>query len=798
MSDTSITVFPADEIDPKLKNELDYNKRCAESIYNDWQFVIPRTMFAHNALEYEINKSYALGYQDINRYKPMMGVDASATDSNLLIDWSVRNIVGKFRRIALGKINQIKYNLEFRPVDATAKDEMSKYYSDQKAAILMRQSLAQQAPQLLHAPSLKKRHGDPDDLEEMEMQMDYGSKINISVDAEEGVQVVFQDEDNNFAEFCKQVDADYFDEDVAGFKTWIDENGRVRFRKTDLRNIVTNFVRKRDFIDLTKVGEIIQVELSELAKHFSDEDMEQIKNAANSNQQFSKFDATPGFYIKDRDKSKLYVFDCQWKTYNTNVKEQSIDPSGNLALANTKFSNRKSDKKIKVKGVEQPKYISNVVETNNGCKWIIGTEFAYEYGPCKNQPRSTDKRKAARTKLDYEFYAADMHEMRTNSIMKQLRPMADEYQLLVYKIQNLNNRLMPFGWAIDLDAIEDVALGNGGKKMSPEEVLDMFFQGQLLVYRKKDLDRNNVNYKPIEAIQTSFAQEMVSLYNHMASIVAQIRDISGLNEVTDGSTAGQDRMPNPLIEANQESANNSLFSIIDARKKLTQKLGMSCFRKLQIALKAGDYAGYIQAIGTNSMKAIVVAPSLVDREMALTCEEMPTDEKKQMLMQLMQEDIKNGFLDASDVLIIIDMYSIKKAYQILSYRVKKNKQLLQQNALQQSQQNGQVQMQSAGMAEQAKQQTAAMQHAFDMEYLNREIEGNIAVQEVKNKSADSAEIIGAKTQIMVKAMDVAAAANDGDGSDSEGAGDNDAAQGLSQGQPAPQPAQTQQVQPAGQ
>ena len=70
---------------------------------------------------------------------------------------------------------------------------------------------------------------------------------------------------------------------------------------------------------------------------------------------------------------------------------------------------------------------------------------------------------------------------------------------------------MPFGWAIDLDAIEDVALGKGGAALKPSQVLDMFFQSQLLVYRRKDLGGNNVNWKPIEVIQTSFAQEMVAL-----------------------------------------------------------------------------------------------------------------------------------------------------------------------------------------------------------------------------------------------------------------------------------------------
>ena len=238
----------------------------------------------------------------------------------------------------------------------------------------------------------------------------------------------------------------------------------------------------------------------------------------------------------------------------------------------------------------------------------------------------------------------------------------------------------------------------------------------------------------------------------MASIIAQIRDISGLNEMIDGSTGSKDRMPNGLIEANNESANNALFGIIDAEKCLLEKLAISCFKKLQIAIKRGDYGGYINAIGGNSVKLIKVSPDLALHEFAITCEVKPTDEHKEFLLSLMQENIAQGFLDLSDALIIIDMYSTRKAYQLLAYKVKKNKAMMQQNAMQQSQQNGQVQMQSAQAAEQMKQQTEAMKHQFAMELEKLVIEGNLAVQELKNNGAEDSATIGAHAKVITQAM----------------------------------------------
>lgn len=752
MSDNT---FPADNIDPKQKGE-DYCKKYAEAIYNNWIHVVPKTIFAHAALRYERIKSYALGYQDTAKYMKGMGVDKEDDSSYLNIDWSIRPVVSKFRRIALGKLQKADYNINFHPIDPLARDEVSKYYSNIKAKIILREKILQQQPELADLPAFKKKFGDPEDLEELQMQIDYGSKTNISIEAEEGVGVVLQDTDNDINEHRKLHFENLFDYGVSGQKVWIDSNGRVRFRVCDLRNILTNYCRKRDFKDLSNVAEIIEVPLTELSKEFDAETMEILKGVAQTDSQSKPVGAISTIY--QHDPSKIKVLDCEWITYDTIVKEQNVDAKGNIAFANAKYSKKDSDKKIVIEGEEKPKYIPKTVEMLYRCKWIIGTEYCYDWGVAKDQPRSTDAKKAARTESSYTFYAPDFHEMRTLSIMEQLIPMADEYQLLVYKVQNLNNRMMPFGWSIDLDAIEDVALGKGGENLKPSEVLDMFFQSQLHLYRRKDNGNNNINYKPIEVIQTSFAQEMVALYQHMASIIAQIRDISGLNELTDGSTANQDRMPNGLIQANMESANNALFGIIDAEKCLLEKLARSCFMRLQIAVKRGDYGGYINAIGSNAVKLIKVSPDLALHEFAIVCEVRPTDEMKRFMLQEMQANITAGYLDESDVLIILDMYSTRKAYQLLAYKVKKNKALMQQNALQLSQQNGNVQIQSAQAAEQMKQQGEALKHQYDMEYLNREIEGNLAVQELKNKTTETAAAIGASTKIITDAMgsDVAA------------------------------------------
>jgi hypothetical protein len=152
---------------------------------------------------------------------------------------------------------------------------------------------------------------------------------------------------------------------------------------------------------------------------------------------------------------------------------------------------------------------------------------------------------------------------------------------------------------------------------------------------------------------------------------------------------------------------------------------------------------------------------------------------KQFILSMMQENITQGFLDLSDALIILDMYSTRKAYQLLAYKVKKNKALMQQNKNQDIQNNGQVQQQSLAMGEQLKQQTATMLHQFDMEKEKLIIEGAIAVQELKNKTTETAAALGLSAKIITDSM----------------SGEGDTAAQPQQGQSMGQPQQPMQQQP---
>jgi hypothetical protein len=156
--------FPSHLIDPREKGRdwiLQYCKAAWSSFEND----NPREIFYHARFRYEVQKSYAMGNQSINKYRPLMGVDEESNEDWLNIDWSVIPVVPKFRRIALGKLNKVDYNIVATPIDALANEETDKYFREIKAKLVLRDAAKNIDPNMLEAPALRIMPNEAKDLD---------------------------------------------------------------------------------------------------------------------------------------------------------------------------------------------------------------------------------------------------------------------------------------------------------------------------------------------------------------------------------------------------------------------------------------------------------------------------------------------------------------------------------------------------------------------------------------------------------------------------------------------------------
>lgn len=716
--------YPRMDIDPR-KKDLAWGMQYCKAAWFDWCYTWPRTVFYNAADKYEELRLYAIGKQPINKYKKLMGVDEQTNMTYLNLDWSVRPVICQKRDVAISKMIQQGHTIVATPIDPTAKAELDKFFAMAKAKIAMRQLMEQQNPQLAQHPMLQPEPGEPLDWEEMQMRIDFGEQFNRAKDAEEAIQLGFYE--NSIDQFVQKLFEDVFDLGVAGYREGLGKNNKPYFRNVNPEAVITNYCKWADFRDLIHAGEAIDVSVIELAELtdengkpvFTEEQIKEIINSVAGKWSNPSMIGRSTNYFKGYDRMKAKVLDLEWYSYNDYHYKIGQDSRGNTRV-----------KKEDYKAAPSDKVTTKRIKVVYCCKWVIGTDYAYDFYLKEDMKRAVDPTKKADTQLSYRFIATNFYEMRALGMMERLVPLIDSYQLDVYNVQNIANRIVPNGWWIDLDALENVALNKGGENMKPIDLLQMFMETGVLVGRSQGVMGDNVNYKPIIPIQNSIASELVAYYQKMEMTLNQMNAMIGLNEITDATTPNP-KLLNGVATMMDQGTNNSLFPMIAAKKNLMTRLANDVLIRIQQGLRKGGISGYAPALNTNTLKFIQLSEELCLRDYGIVLEDKPTDEQKQMLMQQMQFDIQNGFLDSSDVFYIINIYNVKQAQQMLAFRAKRNKQAIEQAKQAAAAQTIQGQQQTAVLSAQAQQQLEMIKHRNAMEL--QTLKGQQSLEEIRLK-----------------------------------------------------------------
>jgi hypothetical protein len=671
--------FPDHNIDPRRKDKK-WCLQFAKAAWNDCETAQPKTMFYHYRGEYDKIKSYALGRQDTNPYKKPMHVDEQSNTTFAVLDFKVLPIVKKQRQIALGRLQKSDYNIVVTPIDPLARAEAEKYFASVKAKIMLRDEVKKQSPELADSPVLQADPREPLDLEELEMQMEFGYKHNLAMNCEQGIQLIFNQNDITT---CRQkVIEDLFDYGVAVYKDWMEPGGKVRFRRCDVRDIITNYCRYDDFKDLLYCGEVVDMTWYDFREQssgqFDEDEYEKIFNASKTQGDNFKYSAN---YNRVSNKFKIKVLDIEWFSIDEFAYEDKVNKLGNPVFGKTDWNKKDKVKRHKRKVIYR-------------AKWIVDTDYIYDFGLSPFQKRD---RTLTNTDLSYHIVATNLHEMKASGVMEDIIPIADQMAIAWLKLQNIRNSLLPYYIDIDLDALEDVDLSKGGNTLTPKDLLQMMFQSGILVSRRKGLSQNNPNYKTLEFVQTNYGTAIAEAWNDLSMHMQLLRDATGFNEVTDGSTPNPKNL-NSTNAAAIEGTNNALYHIYSAEKGLLLKLAHAVLTRMRRAVKMGKVEGYIQALSSNAVKYIQVSPDIDLHDYGMLLEDKPQPEQKQNLLNLMQKGMMEGSLDATDMILVENTSNLKQAEQLLAYRIKKRKEEAQQYALQQQQQTGNIQIQSAQAA----------------------------------------------------------------------------------------------------
>lgn len=725
----AVANYPSPLIDPRDKG-YDYILAYVQAAYREGCGYMPIQVGNLGRSKFTEIKQYSMGKQSISKYKKLQPGTEIEDNTEIALDASPLAILPKFREIAISKLMQREYNIQATAVDPLSRSEEDIFFNQMKLKIMMREIAQKAGSTLANSPVLKASPDEPKDMDELKMQVDYTYKHVLCMEAEEAIQLVMQQ--NNIEEERKRVCESMFDYGIGFYKDWIDENGKENFRAVDMVNFMCSFCQKPDFSDMVHAGEFLEIMVADLAPYFDEKQMRYIcECVAGKYGNPSTFTPTGSGYW---NRWKVLVWDFQFITFNTYAYATEVDSRGNERFGKVDFSylNKSADYLENPKGEPYPKYASSRVKTKMKCKWIVDTDMMYDYGIAENQGRK--KSNWWDTRLDFVGYSWNFHRMVYSGITERLMPVADAIQLTWMKLQNLKNKLIPYLIDIDLTALENVAIGQGGIGMKPMELIDFAFDNFILLHRTDPLiSEKNPNYKAMTITPSGQLQAFAQLYSDLEMQINMMRQISGLNELTDGSTPNAKTLV-PVAEAAVQSTNNALYLISNGERQLMQRLADQIMLKVQIAVKLGKVEGYLKPLGEQSVKFLSINPDISLREFGIFLEDMPTETQREALWAQVNAKDSNGLLTIADKAMVWSIKSLKLATQILDYKLKKAQDEARQFELQKIQQATQGNAQIAQMTAQLTQQTMQMQGQIDLQKIAAETQGQYVIEAMKKSS----------------------------------------------------------------
>ena len=745
--------YPNQQIDPREKG-YDWILQYCKAAWGDSRGYVPNNMLNFGQSKMNEIREYALGRQSTTKYKKLLNVDEQQDKTWLNIDWTPPSFLTKFREIAISKLVQRRYDINAFAVDPIAKSEEDNYFTEMKVKILMREA-AQKAgnQELLNSPVLAPQPGEAQDLEQLKMEEQFGYKHVMSMEAEMAASLSMYQ--NNFEEKRKRTIENLFDFGMGGYTEYIDENGQVKLREINPENMVLSYCAKNDFSDLVHWGEVREMYVGDLAPYFTVEQMNQIVQSV-----AGRFGNPSNFmygtdYSKYWNRFKVLVLDFECLSWNDYTYKEEVDNRGNVRFGKTKYQDAAKLAVTKEGVIEKMGTIPNMVDFSMKgqaepvfmpvtrkvvykCKWLIQTDYMYDWGMSENQIRKPSS--WWDTKLNIQLYSWNFYKMRFAGITERLIPLEDKASLTWFKLQNMSNKLIPYLINIDLNALEGVDFGGGGSKMDPTKVMDFIFSNFVVPYRSTDLLSQNPNYKPVSIEASGQLAVFGQLYQELQNTLDMMRQVSGLNELTDGSTPNAKTLV-PVANAAMESTNNALYLLSFADKQLIQELADAIVSKVQIAVKLGKVEGYARALGDETVKFFKINPDISIHEFGIFIQDVPSDFERQQLIQELNIRDSQGLIEPEDKILVMSTKNLKMASMILAYRIKKRREKLQEFELQKIQQASQGNAMATQVAEQEKRVTLQTQLEVDVARINAEKQWDYIIQMgKKDKDIQEAEI----------------------------------------------------------
>ena len=652
--------FPSQVVSDAEKISYEYGLKVAQAIEGEWFDKDNNSnRYIHNRNNFHNLRLYARGEQPIQKYKNELSINGDLSYLNL--DWKPVPIIPKFVDIVVNGIAERFFDIKCYSQDPFGVSKRTKYMDDimedMRSKELKEYVKETFGMDLFNGPAELL----PDSQEELDLHMQLNYKQAVELAEEQALRTLL--EGNKYDLIKKRF---YYDLTVLGIgavKTGFNTSEGVTIKYVDPANMVYSHTESPYFEDCYYVGEVKTIPVNELVKEFPHLTQEDLKEITDYNNQNSGRYESNRMREGDNDRNKVRILYFNYKTYMSEVYKLKQTATGaEKAIEKDDTFNPGDSENFSREGRK--------IECLYDGALVLGTKKLLKWEMAKNMMRP--KSDFTKVKMNYVISAPRMYEGRIESLVGRITGFADMIQLTHLKLQQVMSRMVPDGVYLDADGLAEVDLGNG-TNYNPQEALNMFFQTGSIIGRSFTSEGDmNPGKIPIQEITSGNGsgklQALVGNYNYYLQM---IRDVTGLNEASDGSTPDE----RSLVGVQKMAAANSNTAtrhILKGGLFLTQEV-CEC-----LSLRISDIIEYsptrdafMQQVGGHNVATLSEMSQLHLYDFGIFLELQPDEEEKAILESNIQVALGQQTIELEDVIDLREIKNVKLANDLLKIRRKK-------------------------------------------------------------------------------------------------------------------------------
>lgn len=727
------------------KEERDYVEQSISGYWEQYQGS-KNTYFYSNRESISQIRQYMNGDLSPEKYQKICVPEELANEDQSweTIDWTPLDLFTKYRRIALQIVMAMKEYISIDITDSQAVNEREDFFAETVAQIRLRDELKKRGvdPESIGMPSDL-----PETMKELEMYMEFTFKHVAAVEFE--IMLKHIKTLNKYdRKIYKKLIKDLFDLGACVTRDYEEEDGEIKGEYVDPLWFFCSYVHDNDFNNMEFAGQVKRMTIAEMLRLAKcKEDTSRIKeleelmagthpglNSRHPNYASISEKRESLINHQDLDSAHLNVIYCEFLSGQSKSYEIRTTKDGRRIFG--KESNGKKNKEFLEADYDM------VYEGYH----VLGTDVFFA---CDERDFILrDPSDVKKAKLTYQVEAPEMNHMSINSIGRQVIGIIDAANIAWYKLQNTIRRARPSGIAYDLTSLEAVPIGESG--MSPEEnVLTFNTTGNIQV-RMMDED-GKFQKMPIQELKGGLGTEGEDFRREIEYNVNKFRDITGLNEIVDGSTPNPKTLKSVAQQASQ-ATNNAIKHIHDAAQEMEMQISENFIQRVQDQAETDEIEFYGSALGANSVNFFKMTKDHSMRQLGLRFVSKPTTEEEQGFRESLNAALTTAKGGEAQITIaqkaMLEAIENKKyALMYLSYIVQKNidDAREQQRALMKEQ--GEINQQTAAAAQQAAQETLRMEaeiksklidkeYAWRMKIAELEVNGRIGEEKISSEARD--------------------------------------------------------------